>query len=204
MKKILFLIYTGIIIYIVYEAYTQNWFNFQNISKTGTDSLNNLVKGSYQQVVNMISGSNICGADINAIAQNYNIPANINIVNLVKAIIYQESSGICSSINQVSGTNGQTSYGLMQLTLPVIEAQGYTLAQAQSSGVNVIIGATYICQLLEQNNYNIADALSMYNSGQLWDTEYANSVMTKYNSLNTSGIAYDSNGNIYGDIQCSC
>ena len=204
MRKILLLIYTGIIIYVLYEAYTLNWFNFQNISKNGTASLNNIVNGSYQQVTNMINGSNICGVDINAIAQNYNIPASINIVNLVKAIIYQESSGICNAINQISGTNGQTSYGLMQLTLPVIEAQGYTLAQAQSSGANIVIGATYICQLLEQNNYNINNALSMYNSGQLGDTVYANSVIEKYQSLNTYNVAYDDNGNIYGGIQCSC
>lgn len=202
MRKILILVYIGIIIYLIYEAYNKNWFNFQNVFKTGTGSLNNIVNGSYQQAVNMIGGSNICGADIQAIAENYNIPSGINIVNLVKAIIYQESSGICNSINPVSGTNAQTSYGLMQVTTPVIEAQGYTLAQAQSSGVNVIIGTTYICQLLEQNNFNIANALSMYNSGQLWDTGYANSVMLKYNDLNTTGVAYDSNGNAYGAIQC--
>ena len=202
MKKILILVYIAVIIYLIYEAYNKNWFNFQNVFKTGTGSLNNIINGSYQQAVNMISGSKICGADIQAIAQNYNIPSSINIVNLVKAIIYQESSGFCNALNPVSGSNAQTSYGLMQLTLPVIEAQGYTLAQAQSSGVNVIIGTTYICQLLEQNNYNITNALSMYNSGQLWDTEYANSVMTKYNDLNTSGAAYDNNGNAYGTIQC--
>ena len=202
MKKLLILIYIGVIIYLIYEAYNNNWFNFQNISKTGTGSLNNILNGSYQQAVNMINGSTICGCDIQAIAENYNIPSNINIVNLVKAIIYQESSGICSAVNPVQAGNSMASYGLMQLTLPVIEAQGYSLSQAENSGVNITIGATYICQLLAQNNFNIENALSMYNSGQLWDTSYANSVLSKYNDLNSSGAAYDANGNAYGAIQC--
>ena len=203
MKKILILIYIIVIIYVIYEGYNENWFNFQNVSKTSGAALNNIANGSYQQVINMINGSNICGVDIQAIAQNYNIPANINIVNLVKAIIYQESSGNPNAINNVSNSNSQASYGLMQLTLPVIQAQGYTLTQAQNSGVNIVIGTTYICQLLEQNNYDITDALSMYNSGQLWDTQYANSVISKYNDLNSTGIALDSNGNAYGAIQCN-
>ena len=203
MKKILLLIYIIAIIYVIYEGYNENWFDFQNVSKTSGDTLNNIANGSYQQMVNMINGTKICGVDIQAIAQNYNIPTSINIVNLVKAIIYQESSGNPNAINNVSAVNSQTSYGLMQLTLPVIQAQGYTLTQAQNSSVNITIGTTYICQLLEQNNYNITNALSMYNSGQLEDSYYANSVMSKYNDLNSSGIALDSNGNAYGPIQCN-
>lgn len=202
MKKIMILVYFAVIIYVIYYLYEKNIFGFKNIFTSGGSSANNILTGSYQQLSNLISGNSICGNDITSIAQGYSIPESINIVNLVKAIIYQESSGICTAYSPVSSVNAMESWGLMQVTAPVIEQYGYTIAEAQKGSTNVFIGTNYICNLLQENNYNIESALSMYNSGGLNDSTYANSVMEKYNSLNSSGICYDSNGNAYGAIQC--
>ena len=205
MKKYLILIYFVVIIIVIYYLYDNNIFDFQ--SNLNVNSLNqsagNLMNSASQQVSSIMNGAQICGVDIPAIAAQYNVPSSINFYNLVKAVIYQESSGIANLTNPASGVNLLTSYGLMQVTEPVITSFGFSVEQAQSSGANVYIGASYLGQLLEQNGYNITNALSQYNSGQNWDMSYANSVMQKYNSLNSSGIAYDSNGNAYGSIQCS-
>lgn len=202
MKKILILIYFAVIIYVIYYLYEKNILGFKNIFSSGGSSANNILTGSYQQLNNLISGNSICGNDIEQIGQSYNIPSSINLTNLVRAIIYQESSGNCQAYSPVSNINAMESWGLMQLTEPVIQEYGYNIAQAQTGPTNVYIGANYICSLLEQNNYNIANALSMYNSGGLNDSTYANSVMAKYNSLNSTGVCYDNSGNAYGAIQC--
>ena len=205
MKRYLILIYFVVIIIVIYYLYENNIFNFK--SNLNVDSLNqsagNLMNSASQQVSSIINGQQICGVDISAIASQYNVPSSINFYNLVKAVIYQESSGIANLTNPSSSVNLLTSYGLMQVTEPVITSFGFTVAQASSSGTNIYIGASYLGQLLEQNSYDIASALSQYNSGQNWDVSYADSVIAKYNSLNSSGIAYDNNGNAYGSIQCS-
>lgn len=199
MKNLLPLIYIVIIIIIAYYVWTKNLYNIQSLVYSAGNESVNLTKGVIQ-----MANSSLCGVDLESIISQYNIPDTINFENLVKAVIYQESSGNCSAVNPESSNNAQTSYGLMQVTEPIINEQGYTLSQANNSAVNIMIGSTYLGQLLAQNNYNIANALSMYNSGALWDTEYANSVINKYNSLNSTGIAYDDNGNAYTGINCNC
>lgn len=205
MKQYLILIYFIVIIIIIYYLYDNNIFDLK--SNLNVNSLNkstgNLMNGASQQVSSIINGSQICGVDISSIASQYNVPSSINFYNLVKAVIYQESSGIPNLTNPSSVTNSMASYGLMQVTEPVITSFGFTIEQAQQSGANVYIGANYLGELLEQSYYNITNALSQYNSGQDWDISYANSVISKYNSLNSTGVAYDSNNNAYGSIQCT-
>lgn len=86
--------------------------------------------------------------------------------DLVNAVIAQES-GFSSAASRTELLLGDSSKGLMQITLGTARGLGYTGSASELSSPenSVEYGTAYLAECMRAKNGNIEDAISMYNGG---------------------------------------